>query len=156
MKTSHFSENYDLCHPLLGCENSNNISNKSYSHQQHSTTSNSSSATVTYGNRNSSGDQTTKYEKNANDFQIKQQQRQQEQNKKRKRETGEYSSRILSYSFILSSNFLYFSFFPSSFLLFCCPYRHFASSLLFYIWFLFSSYFVFLAEEKVKNSEKTY
>ncbi|CAG9800548.1 unnamed protein product [Chironomus riparius] len=90
MKTSHFSENYDLCHPLLGCENSNNISNnKSYRHQQHSTTSNSSSATVTYGNRNSSGDQTTKYKKNANDFQIKHQQRQQEQNKKRKRETAD-------------------------------------------------------------------
>lgn len=83
MKTSHFSENYDLCHPLLGCENSNNnnIANTSYS----------SSTAVTYGNRNSSGDQTAKYEKNANDFQIKQQQlRQQEQNKKRKRETGEY------------------------------------------------------------------
>jgi predicted DNA-binding WGR domain protein len=106
MKTSHISENYDLCHPLLGCENSNNISNKSYSRQQHPTTSNSSSATVTYGNRNSSGDQTTKYAKNANDLQIKQQQRQQEQNKKRKRETGEYSSRTNSSFLLVLSSYI--------------------------------------------------
>jgi hypothetical protein len=94
MKTSHFSENYDLCHPLLGCENSNNNSNissniaNSYSHHQQNSTKHSS-AIVTYGN--SSGDQTTKFEKNANDFQIKQQlkQQQQEQNKKRKRETAD-------------------------------------------------------------------
>lgn len=94
MKTSHFSENYDLCHPLLGCENSNNNSNissniaNSYSHQQqHSKTS---SAIVTYGN-SSEEEQTNKFENNANDFQIKQQLRQQqEQNNKRKRETGEY------------------------------------------------------------------
>jgi hypothetical protein len=98
MKTSHFSENYDLCHPLsLGCENSNNNSNipsntaASYGHQQHSTATSTSSAIAPYGN--SSGDQTAKFEKNANDFQVKHQlrQQQQEQNKKRKRETGEYS-----------------------------------------------------------------
>lgn len=99
MKTSHFSENYDLCHPILGCENSNN-NNKStiansYGHP-------STSRVVAYGK--SSTEQTSNYEKNANEFQIKQQQRQQqqEQNKKRKRETGEYSfeiyTKILVYS----------------------------------------------------------
>lgn len=78
MKTSHFSENYDLCHPLLGCENSNNNSNtvaKAYGHP-------STSRVVTYGKS-----PTPNFDKNANELQIKQQQ---EQNKKRKRETGEY------------------------------------------------------------------
>jgi hypothetical protein len=99
MKTSHFSENYDLCHPSVGCENSNNNSSNianSLSHQQHQNSSailsNNNSASVTYGT-SSIRDPTSKYEKTANDFQVKQQQRQQqqEQNKKRKRETGEYS-----------------------------------------------------------------
>lgn len=103
MKTTNFSENYDLCHPLLGCENSNNnrsnISNNianSYGHQQHSASSSNTSAVETYGNN--SREQTSTFEKNANSFQIKQQQRQQqlEQNKKRKRETGEYSNILTS------------------------------------------------------------
>lgn len=86
MKTSRFSENYDLCHPLVGCENSNNNNSNiivnSYGHP--------SGVVVTYGNKSS--EPTSNFEKNANEFQIKQQQRQQqqEQNKKRKRETGEY------------------------------------------------------------------
>jgi cation transport ATPase len=110
MKTSHFTENYDLCHPLLGCENSNNISNNianSNNHQQHSATFTTSTAVVTYGNN--SVDQTKKFEKNANDFQIKQQQRQQqqEQNKKRKRETGEYSWK---FKLLTLLNLLYFLF----------------------------------------------
>lgn len=102
MKTSHFSENYDLCHPLVGCENSNNNSNIvtiSYGHPSTTVTS----GVVTYGN--SSTEQTSNFEKNANEFQIKQQQRQQqqEQNKKRKRETGEYCSKKKFLDFFFAS-----------------------------------------------------
>lgn len=81
MKTSRFSENYDLCHPLVGCENSNNNSKTVASSNGHP------SGVVAYGK--SSKEQTSNFEKNANELQLKQQQ-QQEQNKKRKRETGEY------------------------------------------------------------------
>lgn len=92
MKTSSlFSKNYDLCHPvLLGCENSNN-SNIIANTFSRPSTSTITSGVVTYGNNNSN-EQTSNFEKNANEFQVKQQQKQQqEQNKKRKRETGEYS-----------------------------------------------------------------
>jgi hypothetical protein len=107
MKTSHFSENFDLCHPQLGSERSNNnlttntnISSDIASRHDsiasaannYSTSSTSSSAVGAYGSEHSGDHQPSKYEKNANELLIKNQQRQQqqqEQNKKRKRETGE-------------------------------------------------------------------
>lgn len=90
MKTLHFSENYDLCRPLLGCENSNNNSNIIANTHGHPTSTVTSG--VTYGNNSieQTSSSSSKFDKNANDFHVKQQQ--QEQNKKRKRETGEYSS----------------------------------------------------------------
>lgn len=116
MKTSHFSENFDLCHPQLGSEHTNynlptntNFSSDITSKHDSLATFGPSAATVnystpstsssvvhaaTYGN-SSSDQQPSKYEKNANELLIRSQQRQQqqqEQNKKRKRETGEYSS----------------------------------------------------------------
>lgn len=115
MKTSHFSENFDLCHPQLGSEqtknnlptNTNFSSDNTAKHESlatfgssavnYSTPSTSSSVAnaATYGS-SSSDQQTSKYERNANELLIRsqqrqqQQQQQQEQNKKRKRETGEY------------------------------------------------------------------
>lgn len=103
MKTSHFSENFDLCHPQLGRseQSNNNLSSHSDFASDSSTTKHDSirsSATVnystpTYGS-GSSDHQPTKYEKNANELlvksQLRQQQQHQEQNKKRKRETGEF------------------------------------------------------------------
>lgn len=94
MKTLHFPENYDLCRPspIVGSENSNNNSNSiANTHGHSSKTVKSSSRVGTYGNN--SIEQSTKFEKNANEFQLKQQQ--QEQNKKRKRDTGEYFSSFL-------------------------------------------------------------
>lgn len=108
MKTSHISDNFDLCHPILGCSENknsaiNNISSSislvkndlssysysNYNNQHLSTPSTSSVANITYGNTNSDSI-TSKYENNANEIQLRNQQRQQqEQNKKRKRETGE-------------------------------------------------------------------
>lgn len=123
MKTLHFPENYDLCRPssVVGCENSNNNSNSiANTHGHSSKTVKSSSRVVTYGNN--SIEQSTKFEKNANEFQLKQQQ--QEQNKKRKRDTGEYFHH--SYE-----NFLFYSssFPPSSFLAsFTCPLFHILTS----------------------------
>jgi hypothetical protein len=103
MKTSRFSENYDLCHPLLGCENSNNNSNTVASSYGHTPSTTVTSGVVTYGN--SSTEPTSNFEKNANEFQIKQQrQQQQEQNKKRKRETGEYCFEKNSCTFCVSSS----------------------------------------------------
>lgn len=115
MKTSHFSENFDLCHPQLGSEHTNNNfpTNTNFSSEitskHDSLTAFGSSATVnystpppsssvanaaTYGS-SSSDQQPSKYDRNANELLIRsqqrQQQQQQEQNKKRKRETGEYS-----------------------------------------------------------------
>lgn len=108
MKTSHFSENFDLCHPQLGSEQSNNnltantnfssdISSKHDSitasaavNYQTSSTSSTSAIASTYG---SSSSDHQSHDRNANELLIKNQQRQQqqqEQNKKRKRETGEY------------------------------------------------------------------
>lgn len=113
MKTSHFSENFDLGHPQLGrSEHSNNnlTTNSNFSsdiaskhdsiafgssatvnYSASSTSSSSAAIATTYGS-NSSDQQPSKYEKNANELlksQQRQQQQQQEQNKKRKRETGE-------------------------------------------------------------------
>ena len=101
MKTSHFSENFDLCHPQLGSEHSNNnlatnsnISSNIASRNDYlapSATINystSSTSSTTYGSSSSDHQQPTKYEKNANEL-LRNQQQQQEQNKKRKRETGE-------------------------------------------------------------------
>lgn len=115
MKTSQFSENFDLCHPQLGSEHSNNnlTTNSNFSSDiasKHdsiisfatssatvncltSSTSSSSAAIATAYGSNSSDQQLSRYEKNANELLIKSQQRQQqqqEQNKKRKRETGDY------------------------------------------------------------------
>lgn len=82
MKTLHFPENYDLCRPSVVCENSNNNSNSFANTRGHSSKTVSSSRVVTYGNNSI---EQSKFEKNANEFQVKQQ----EQNKKRKRDTGE-------------------------------------------------------------------
>lgn len=122
MKTSQFSENFDLCHPQLGSEHSNNnfTTNTNFSsditskhdsitsfgtsttvnYSTSSTSSSSAAIATTYGS-NSSDQQPSKYEKNANELLIKsqqrqQQQQQQEQNKKRKRETGEFFLYILT------------------------------------------------------------
>ena len=116
MKTSHFSENFDLCHPQLGrSEHSNNnlTTNSNFTSDiaskhdligasfgtsssttvNYPTSSTSTALSATYGST-SSDHQPSKYEKNANELLIKtqqrQQQQQQEQNKKRKRETGEF------------------------------------------------------------------
>jgi hypothetical protein len=110
MKTSHFSENFDLCHPAVGSsEHSNNIltTNSNFSSDtapkpgslgttatvNYSTPSTSSAIVAAYGS-SSSDHQPSKYEKNANELLLKnqprQQHQQQEQNKKRKLETGEY------------------------------------------------------------------
>lgn len=108
MKTSHFSENLDLCHPQLGSERSNNnlTTNSNFSsdfapkHEllapsatvNYSTSSTSSSSTAIASTYGSNSSEPSKYEKNASELLVKNQQRQQqqqEQNKKRKRETGE-------------------------------------------------------------------
>lgn len=115
MKTSHFSENFDLCHPQLGSEraNINLTTNSDFSsdipskhvsitsfgtsvagnYLTSSTSSSSQANASTYGS-GSNEQQPSKYEKNANELLIKRQQRQhqqqQEQNKKRKRETDDY------------------------------------------------------------------
>lgn len=102
MKTSHFSENFDLCHPQLGRseQSNNNLSSHSDFTSDSSTTKHDSIrssaavnySTPTYGS-GSSDHQPTKYEKNADELFAKSQLRQQqhqEQNKKRKRGTGEF------------------------------------------------------------------
>ncbi|CRK92719.1 CLUMA_CG006256, isoform B [Clunio marinus] len=109
MKTSHFSENFDLCHPQSGSEhsNSNFTSNTNFSSDiasRHgsfgtsatlnyslSSTSSVSAIVTTYGS-SSSEQHSAKFEKNANELSLKNhqnQQQQQEQNKKRKRETAD-------------------------------------------------------------------
>lgn len=103
MKTSHFSENFDLCHPQLGSEHSNNnlttnsnISSDIASRNDYKAPSarvnysTSSTSSATYGSNSSDHQQPTKYEENANELLRSQQrqQQQQEQNKKRKREAG--------------------------------------------------------------------
>lgn len=101
MKTSHFSENFDLCHPQPGSEHSNsnlatnsNISSDIASRNDYtapSATVNYSTSSATYGSSSSDQQQASKYERSANELLRNQQrqQQQQEQNKKRKRETGE-------------------------------------------------------------------
>lgn len=99
MKTSHFSENFDLCHPQLGRseQSNNNLSSRGeFANDSSSTKHDSigSSATVNYSTPTygSSDHHSTKYEKNGNEPLVKSQQRQQhpDQNKKRKRETGDF------------------------------------------------------------------
>jgi hypothetical protein len=106
MKTSQFSENFDLCHPAVGSsEHSNNIlaTDSNFTSDtasklgslgstavNYSTPSTSTATVATYGS-SSSDHQPSKFEKNANELLIKNHQnQQQEQNKKRKRETGKY------------------------------------------------------------------
>lgn len=138
MKTSHFSENFDLCHPQLGSDQTNNnltinainisseipskLDSTTSALLNFSSTSSSTAIATTYGS-SSSDHQPSKYEKNANELLISSQQRQQEQNKKRKRETGEYSSR--SYPSVVGWLFgqtctAIVSYFPSSSSTFNC------------------------------------
>lgn len=109
MKTSHYTESFNLCHPqTLGSEHSNNQSiarNSIYSSEllaKNETISNNSTSATTlsassstvaqvaaYGSNSSDQHHSSKCEYNANELQLKNQQQHQEQNKKRKRETGE-------------------------------------------------------------------